>query len=190
MRAMPDMTVLAPADAVRADRDDGLGAGLRRTGLPADRPRRRPGRLRCRLHVHPGSGSTGFAKEPTSRWCRPARRSPGCWRPPTCWPSTASPRRSCTSRASSRSTRTALRDGVAGHDLVVTVEEHSVFGGLGGLVAEILTASRPAPRIERIGIDDTWGESAGNDFMLNKHGLSPELISQRVLSVLGARVPS
>ena len=84
----------------------------------------------------------------------------------------------------------ALRDSVAGHDLVVTVEEHSVMGGLGGLVAEVLTASGPSPRIERIGIDDVWGESAGNDFMLTKHGLSPELVSERVLSVLGARVPS
>jgi transketolase len=84
----------------------------------------------------------------------------------------------------------ALRDSLAGHDLVVTVEEHSVLGGLGGLVAEVLTAKGAAPRIERIGINDTWGESAGNDFMLNKHGLAPELISQRVLDVLGSRVPS
>jgi transketolase len=84
----------------------------------------------------------------------------------------------------------ALRDLLAGQDLVVTVEEHSVLGGLGGLVAEVLTAKGPAPRIERIGINDTWGESAGNDFMLNKHGLAPELISQRVLDVLGSRVPS
>jgi transketolase len=84
----------------------------------------------------------------------------------------------------------ALRDSLAGHDLVVTVEEHSVLGGLGGLVAEVLTAKGPAPRIERIGINDTWGESAGNDFMLTKHGLAPELISQRVLGVLSSRVPS
>jgi len=84
----------------------------------------------------------------------------------------------------------ALRDSVAGHDLVVTVEEHSVMGGLGGLVAEALTAIGPSPRIERIGINDTWGESAGNDFMLTKHGLSPELVSKRVLSVLAAGVPS
>ena len=84
----------------------------------------------------------------------------------------------------------ALRDSVAGHDLVVTVEEHSVVGGLGGLVAEALTAAGPSPRIERIGINDIWGESAGNDFMLTKHGLSPELMSKRVLSVLAARVPS
>jgi transketolase len=84
----------------------------------------------------------------------------------------------------------ALRDSVAGHELVVTVEEHSVIGGLGGLVAETLTATGPSARIERIGIDDVWGESAGNDFMLAKHGLSPERVRQRVLSVLGARVPS
>jgi len=84
----------------------------------------------------------------------------------------------------------ALRDSLAGHDLVVTVEEHSVLGGLGGLVAEVLTAKGAAPRIERIGINDTWGESAGNDFMLTKHGLAPELISQRVLGVLSSRVAS
>ena len=83
----------------------------------------------------------------------------------------------------------ALRDSVADHRLVVTVEEHSVLGGLGGLVAEVLTAAGPAPRIERIGINDAWGESASNDFMLTKHGLSPSLISQRVQSVLGSRVP-
>jgi transketolase len=84
----------------------------------------------------------------------------------------------------------ALRMSLAGHDLVVTVEEHSVLGGLGGLVAEVLPAKGAAPRIERIGINDTWGESAGNDFMLTKHGLAPELISQRVLGVLGSRLPS
>jgi transketolase len=77
-----------------------------------------------------------------------------------------------------------LVDAVAGADLVVTVEEHSVYGGLGGLVAEILTAAGPAPQIERIGVDDTWGESAGNDFMLTKHGLSPAKIADRVRSVL------
>jgi transketolase len=82
----------------------------------------------------------------------------------------------------------ALRDSVADHALVVTVEEHSVLGGLGGLVAEVLTAKASAPRIERIGVNDTWGESASNDFMLAKHGLAPESICQRVQEVLGSRV--
>jgi transketolase len=84
----------------------------------------------------------------------------------------------------------ALRDSIAGHDLVVTVEEHSILGGLGGLVAEALTSTGPSPRIVRIGINDTWGESAGNDFMLTKYGLSAEQVSKRVLSALATPVAS
>lgn len=84
----------------------------------------------------------------------------------------------------------ALLAELAGYDLVVTAEEHSVLGGLGGLVAEVLTAAGPAPRIERLGIKDTWGESAGNDFMMAKHGLSAELVAARVSEVLGSRVPA
>lgn len=78
----------------------------------------------------------------------------------------------------------ALLDSLAGHDLVVTVEEHSVYGGLGGLVAEVLTAAGSAPKVERIGVQDIWGESADNDYMLTKHALSPELITERVLRSL------
>ena len=77
-----------------------------------------------------------------------------------------------------------LRAEVGGAGLVVTVEEHSVHGGLGSLVAEVLTAAGPAPRIDRIGIGDTWGESAGNDFLLDKHGLSTERIAERVGALL------
>jgi transketolase len=64
-------------------------------------------------------------------------------------------------------------------DLVVTVEEHSVLGGLGGLVAEILGDLAPR-RLVRIGIEDTWGESASNAFLLERHGLSPERIAERI----------
>ena len=63
--------------------------------------------------------------------------------------------------------------------LVVSVEEHSVFGGLGGLVAEIVGALAPR-RVVRIGIEDTWGESASNAFLLDRHGLSPERVAERV----------
>jgi transketolase len=78
----------------------------------------------------------------------------------------------------------ALLSALAGHDLVVTVEEHSIFGGLGGLVAEVLTSAGAAPRVERIGVQDTWGESAGNDYMLEKHGLSAALVAARVHDTL------
>ena len=74
--------------------------------------------------------------------------------------------------------------------LVVTVEEHSIFGGLGGLVAGVLTNAGPSPQIDRIGLDDVWGESAGNDFLLDKHGLSAARIADRVQRVLTARPAS
>ncbi len=67
-----------------------------------------------------------------------------------------------------------------GSDLLVTVEEHNVIGGLGGLVAEILTTRLPR-RLVRIGMEDSWGESAPNDFLLEKHGLSASRVAERVL---------
>ena len=81
----------------------------------------------------------------------------------------------------------ALRTALGGHQLVVTVEEHSIYGGLGGLVAEVVTSAGSGPRVERIGVQDSWGESAANDYMLTKHGLSAELIAERVLGALPIR---
>ena len=80
----------------------------------------------------------------------------------------------------------ALVAAIGDAPLVVTVEEHSVYGGLGGLVAEVLTSAGASPRIDRIGLDDVWGESADNAFLLNKHGLSPERIAERVNRLLPA----
>ena len=78
----------------------------------------------------------------------------------------------------------ALVAAVGESPLVVTVEEHSIHGGLGGLVAEVLTSAGASPRIVRIGLDDVWGESADNDFLLDKHGLSPRRIADRVSDLL------
>jgi transketolase len=64
-------------------------------------------------------------------------------------------------------------------DLVVSVEEHTILGGLGGLVAEILGEHAPR-RLVRIGIQDTWGESAPNAFLLDRHGLSAERVAERI----------
>jgi transketolase len=73
----------------------------------------------------------------------------------------------------------AIADSARRVDLVVTVEEHTLLGGLGGLVAEIL-GERVPRRLVRIGIEDTWGESAPNAFLLDRHGLSPERVAERV----------
>ena len=70
-----------------------------------------------------------------------------------------------------------------GSQIVVTVEEHSIYGGLGGLVAEILSEQSPR-RVVRVGIEDRWGESAPNDFLLDLFHLSPARLSERVKSLL------
>lgn len=64
--------------------------------------------------------------------------------------------------------------------LLVSVEEHTVIGGLGGLIAEILTTQLPR-RLVRIGLEDCWGESAPNAFLLQKHGLSAARVAGRVM---------
>ena len=63
--------------------------------------------------------------------------------------------------------------------LVVTVEEHSIYGGLGGLVAEILSEASPR-RVIRFGIEDRWGESAPNDYLLDAFRMSPSRLSERI----------
>ncbi len=73
----------------------------------------------------------------------------------------------------------AIADAARDVPLVVTAEEHTILGGLGGLVAEILSERAPR-RLVRIGIADTWGESAPNAFLLDRHGLSPERVAERV----------
>lgn len=63
--------------------------------------------------------------------------------------------------------------------VVVTVEEHTVYGGLGGLVAEILSEASPR-RVVRFGIEDRWGESAPNDYLLETFGMSAVRLSERI----------
>lgn len=76
---------------------------------------------------------------------------------------------------------------LAGAPLVVTVEEHSVIGGLGGLVSEIVASEGGGPAVKRIGLADAWSESAPNDFLLDKYGLSPEKVAARVGELVRSR---
>jgi transketolase len=54
---------------------------------------------------------------------------------------------------------------------VVTVEEHSIIGGLGSAVAECLTEEYPVP-VRRIGTRDVFGQSGEADELLAEYGLS------------------
>jgi transketolase len=73
----------------------------------------------------------------------------------------------------------AIRGLIAGRRLVVTVEEHTLIGGLGSAVAEVI-AEAGGPRLRRIGIEDRFGESAPNDPLLELFGLSAARVADRV----------
>jgi transketolase len=70
---------------------------------------------------------------------------------------------------------------------IATAEEHNVIGGLGGAVAEASTESYPVP-IKRIGIHDTFGESARDEeieALLEKYGLTSTEIARAVVEARG-----
>ncbi len=62
---------------------------------------------------------------------------------------------------------------------VVTVEEHSVIGGLGGAVCECLSEKAPVP-VKRIGVNDVFGESGPATALLEKYGLDAEGIYKQI----------
>ena len=60
---------------------------------------------------------------------------------------------------------------------IVTAEDHSIIGGLGGAVAEFLSENYPVP-LERVGIKDRFGESGNSDALYKKFGLTAENIAE------------
>jgi len=66
---------------------------------------------------------------------------------------------------------------------IVTMENHSVIGGLGGAVSEVLTDERPVI-LKRIGIPDTFGESGDDDQIFRKIGLSVDNVVKTVKILL------
>lgn len=66
---------------------------------------------------------------------------------------------------------------------IVTVEEHSVIGGLGDRVSSVVCSNYPV-LVKKIGVNDVFGESGNPDLLLEKHGLTVENIKNIVMSVL------
>ena len=62
---------------------------------------------------------------------------------------------------------------------VVTVEEHSVIGGLGSAVCDVLSEKCPT-QVMKIGINDTFGESGPAVELIKKYGLDADSISEQV----------
>lgn len=69
---------------------------------------------------------------------------------------------------------------------IVTAEEHNILGGLGSAVAEVVTEHFPVP-VRRVGIRDVFGESGKPDELLKKYGLTSGDIAQAALEAIEAR---
>jgi transketolase len=81
----------------------------------------------------------------------------------------------------------AIRERAAGRKAIVTLEEHSVLGGLGGAVAEVLAEMPTRPMFKRFGVQDAWPEVVGSQKYLRHHmGISGEKVARGIQTLLGA----
>ena len=69
-------------------------------------------------------------------------------------------------------------------ELLVTIEEHNVQGGLGGIVSEILTGMEGMPKLLRLGINDIFNLAGSYDNLLEQNRLQPEQIAEDVADAL------
>lgn len=79
--------------------------------------------------------------------------------------------------------RQALLEAASGVARAFTAEEHSILGGLGSAVAELLAEEGRVP-LTRLGVRDQFGESGQADELLEKHGLQPSGIQRSVIEAL------
>ena len=178
MRAMPDMTVLAPADAIEGEAiirwateyDGPVFVRLARDAGPDvfdQQYRFVPGRT---ISLKEGGDVLLISTGPQSARCLQAAEllqgqgiSAGVLHVPSIKPVN----------------KEKIVNAAEKAKVVVTVEEHSIYGGLGSLVAEILSEASPR-RVIRFGIEDRWGESAPNDYLLETFKMSPPRLSERI----------
>ncbi len=75
---------------------------------------------------------------------------------------------------------------VGGMQAAFSLEEHSILGGLGSAMAEVLAENLTAPLLfRRLGVRDCFGESALADELLELHRLQPKPICEDILRALG-----
>lgn len=69
---------------------------------------------------------------------------------------------------------------------IVTAEEHSVIGGLGSAVAEVLTEEYPVP-VLKVGVQDTFGESGKPNELLEAYGLTAKNIVEKAKKAINCK---
>jgi transketolase len=79
---------------------------------------------------------------------------------------------------------TGALDGLLDKNLLVSVEEHSIVGGLGSAIAEYLAEKSNSPAMLRLGISQGYREAGGYTYMLEQNMLSPRHIADAIIHKL------
>ena len=69
---------------------------------------------------------------------------------------------------------------------IVTCEEHTIFGGLGSAVAEVVVDRQPVP-VARLGVPGIFAPTGSANFLLDKFGMSPEGIAKSAKDLLSRK---
>lgn len=74
--------------------------------------------------------------------------------------------------------------GACGSKLIVSIEEHNIGGGLGGIISEVLTKKSNTPRLLRLGINDVFNLAGSYDNLLSQNRLLPEQIAEDIKNAI------
>lgn len=66
------------------------------------------------------------------------------------------------------------------YKLVMTIEEHSIIGGIGSIVSEALASTSGHPRLVRMGTTDSNQEAGNYAYMMEKNGLTAKAIAEKI----------
>jgi transketolase len=69
------------------------------------------------------------------------------------------------------------------HRVLITAENHSVIGGLGSAVAEVLALEGLSPRFGMIGVQDVFAEGGSTPFLFEKYGLTARHIAEKAIAL-------
>jgi len=82
--------------------------------------------------------------------------------------------------------REAIIDAAEQTGAIVTVEEHTIYGGLGSAVAEVVVTTRPVP-MRILGVPGVFAPTGPTQFLFEHFGLTPQGIRDAALELLGVR---
>ena len=78
----------------------------------------------------------------------------------------------------------AIKEACENSKLIVSVEEHNIFGGLGSAISEQMVLLKSHPKLLTIGVKDYYSKGGNYEFLKEKHGLSTDKIVMSVLENL------